>query len=227
MGNQETGQAEGDIAAPRPSIWARPGQGGTATLPPPAAPPQPAVPGAPPPSQPYQPFPPTPSDRRRRQAMVVATAALVIGIAAVIMAGIGVMRPTPPPVTKTVTAGPPSYSSDQIAAAKKDACQASLSINTAITAAQRAYIATLPNKESPEAKSALADFQLTVMVETQYLRTQVQPATPGDVKDATDRYVNAWLALVDADTRVIPDVDAQKFVRDVRLAGDQLDKVCE
>ena len=102
-----------------------------------------------------------------------------------------------------------------------------MSINNAITASQRAYVAALPNRDSPDAKAALSNFQLVVMVETQYLRTHTQPAAPQDVKDATTEYINAWLALVDADTRGIPDADAQKFVRDVRLAGDRLDKVCE
>jgi hypothetical protein len=50
---------------------------------------------------------------------------------------------------------------------------------------------------------------------------------PQDVKDATNSYIAAEIALVEANTRELSDQDAQTFVVAARDSGAKLDKVCE
>lgn len=134
--------------------------------------------------------------------------------------------------TATVTAtppaapAPPSFSPDQAAAAKNDVCAASLNANRAITGAQRNFFGAAHDRQSPEYRPALSNFQLVASIETAYLERQLTPAVPKDVKDATNGYIAATLALVDANTRELSDQDAQPFVVATRDSVDQLEKVC-
>ena len=83
------------------------------------------------------------------------------------------------------------------------------------------------DRQSPEYRPALSNFQLVASIETAFLERHLTPAVPKDVKDATNGYIAATLALVDANTRELSDQDAQPFVVATRESGDQLDKVCE
>lgn len=157
----------------------------------------------------------------------MAGAAALLAAAAVTISVIDLAKPVPPPTTTTVTAAPPAYRDDEVAVAKKEACTASQTVDNAVTSAQRAYVDTLPNRESPESKQALANFQTVMMVETEYLRAHTPPATPKDIAEAMNRYINALIGIVDAATRGLPDPEANVRIRDARLAGDYLKKACE
>jgi hypothetical protein len=216
---------QGDPAAPAPNVaWAPAGPPGTATLPPapPAAGPPPAP--APPPAWPQNP----PAVKRPRRAVwVVSGLAAVLAIAAITMSAVKLAAPPPAPVTTTIVASPPAFSPDQVAAAKAEACKASMTVDDPITSTQRAFVATLPNRDSPESRTALSNLQTVAMVETEYLRNHTGPATPKDVGDAVTAYISAVVALVDADTRGLPDAQANVFVDAVRTSGAAVSDACK
>jgi hypothetical protein len=152
--------------------------------------------------------------------------AVLLGVAAVAMSAITVLRPAPPAVTTTETASAPAYSAEQIAAAKKEACEASATASTPINDAQRNFAATVGDRSSPEYKAALASWQTVLAVETQYMRYHIQPATPKDVANATSDYMQSLITLGDANTRGVSDEEAQKFIADTRSTGDRLTQLC-
>lgn len=216
---------QGDPAAPAPNAaWAPAGPPGTATLPPaaPSAGPPPA-PAPPPPARPQ--YPPV-VRRPRRAVWVVSGLAVVLAIAAITMSAVKLAAPPPAPVTTTVVASPPAFSPDQVAAAKAEACKAVLTIDDPITSTELAFVATLPNRNSPESKTALSSFQTVVMVETEYLRNHTGPATPKEIADAASAYITALVALVDADTRGLPDAQANVFVDAARTTGAAVTDAC-
>ena len=193
--------------APGTAAWARPGadtQAGETTS---IAPGQPAPVGAAPRAAPPgvllpPPGPPQGSAHggRNRLIWVILSAAALLSIAAIGLTAVKWTSSPPPATTTTVTGGPPSYSQEQIAAAKKQACDANATTAPALSQAQRA-LAAIPDRNSPEAQSALANFQMVVMVETEYLKSQTSPAAPEAVRSAVSNYVAALLSEVDAETR--------------------------
>ena len=132
----------GQAAAPTvDSVWAPPG---SAAVAPAMAPPHPSAP----PANGYQqaPLPPAPvappsppQARRRWGVWVISGAAVLLGVSAVVMSVITATRPTPPPVTTTITAAAPTYSAGEIAAAKKEACEASARTTAPINQAQQGF----------------------------------------------------------------------------------------
>lgn len=153
-------------------------------------------------------------------ALVLAATAAGLSIA-------NLIGKTATSTTVTAAPPPPSFSSEQIATAKKAVCDASFNANKSITAAQRNFFGTAHDRQSPQYRPALGNFQLVSSIETAFLERQLTPAVPKDVKDATNGYIAATLALVDANTRELSDQDAQPFVQATRDSVDQLEKVCE
>ncbi|VBA33183.1 hypothetical protein LAUMK4_05897 [Mycobacterium persicum] len=161
---------------------------------------------------------------------VTLALAVLLALGAAVMSAIKLTAPTPAATTTTVTAAPPappSYSQEQVAAAKKEACDASYVAAPSVNTAQGNYLSVAGDRQSPQYGPALANFQLVVGLETQYMQQHLPPATPTDVAAATNDYITALLALADAHTRGLSTHDAQPFVMGVRDAGAQLNKVCE
>ena len=131
--------------------------------------------------------------------------------------------------TTTVTAAPPppTFSSGQVAAAKKEACDASKTAASAILNAQQSFAVASRDRQSPQYRPALGNFQLVVALETDYMEQRLNAAAPKEVTDATNDYINAILSLADANTREISNQEADQFVNAVQKTGAQLDKVCE
>lgn len=216
------------------AVWARPG---STPAQPSAAVPAPSV--AVPPSTPapypgpHAPATPPkaiaadgdPAPTRDRLVWGILAAAAIFAIAAIVLTAVKWMMP-PREVTTTVTAGPPAYTSDQIAAAKKQACDASMRIDDPITDADRALVA-ITDRSSPEAQAALANFQNVIMVETEYLKTQTTPAAPEAVRNAVKGYVDALLSQADAETRLLADGEVNIRARATRAAGGVLGQVCK
>lgn len=220
-------QQHGQAFAPGPdAAWARPG----ATLTQPAAP-APQPPAAPPGSPQTAPGPLPEADKRSgrggsRWVLAMSAAACVLGIAAIVMTAINLTRPAPAATTTTVTAQPPNYSPDQIAAAKREACDASVSVDQPLGGVHRELMATLGNRVSPEHAGALSTFSTVLMIEIEYMRNHTPPATPADVQEATSHYIDAWIALGDAYTRELPNDQLDKLRGEVVRWGDRLDEVC-
>lgn len=204
-----------------PPAWGGGTPGGATVITPPAyAPPQP------PPPAPH-PAPRTPRRPGWIAVWTMFTLALLLAATAVGLSVAGLT--TNPTTTTTVTAAPPAptFTADQVAAAKKDVCDASINANNSITGAQHHFFQAARDRQSPDYRPALGNFQLVASVETAYLERHLTPAVPKDVKDATNGYIAATLALVDANTRELSDQDAQPFVVATRDSVDQLEKVCE
>lgn len=184
-------------------------------------------------SPPQAPAPP-PVYRRRGPGWlavwVMLSLALLLALSATVMSAMKLGQSTPAATTTTVTApppAPPSYSPDQVAASKKEACNASNVAAASIANSQQNFAVAARDRQVPQYHPALANFQLVAIVETQYMQQHLPPATPKPVADAVNGYVAAVLAAVDADTREVSNHDAQVFVDRVDNASTELDKVCE
>lgn len=191
------------------SAWARPGIG-VSTVPPgqPHIPGSPQnVPGVAPQPQTFGQAQPT-TPRSPGNALILALVALasLLAIAAIVVTEVRAGQHIETSTTTTVEAGPPTFSTDQIAQAKKDACDANLATGPALTKAQRA-LAAIPDRTSPEAQAALANFQTVVMVETEYLKSKTRPEAPEAVRNAVAEYTDALLAEIDAETRMLPNTE--------------------
>ncbi len=173
---------------PPPASGVVPG-GSTGVLPPDSAPFPSAGPPTPPPPE------PTP-----KAVWLLSGAAVVLAVAAVVMGALAWTRPEPAPVTTTVTPSAPSYSDAEISAARDEACAAAKSVVATVYEASVPLVAALPNRESPEYQAALANEQAVVLVEMEYLRLHIPPATPRDIADPLTDYINATLAVLAADT---------------------------
>lgn len=195
--------------------------GATVIAPPAYAAPQPPAPAP-------QPAPPKP---RRGPGWIAVwtmfTVALLLAATAVALSVAKLTTHTA--TTTTVAAAPPqpNFSPEQVAAAKKAVCDASINADQSITGAQRNLFSAARDRQSPEYRPALGNFQLVASVETAFLERRLSAAVPKDVKQATNNYIAAVMTLVDANTRELSDQEAQPFVVDVRASGEQLDKVCE
>jgi hypothetical protein len=161
--------------------------------------------GVMPPQPPYPaPFmtPPAAAPRQRTPKSVWALSggAVVLAVAAAVMGALAWARPDPAPVTTTVTPAAPTYSSEEVSAARDEACAAAKSVVASVYEASVPVVAALPNRDSPEYKAALANEQAVVLVEMEYLRLHTPPATPREIADPMGDYIDATLAVLAADT---------------------------
>ncbi|WP_232076838.1 hypothetical protein [Mycobacterium gallinarum] len=199
--NEGTSPQVGPAAAGPGSPWAPPrgpehqpmgGPPGTPTGVMPPQPPHPA-PFMPPPAA-------APRERTPKSVWVLSGGAVVLALAAVVMGALAWTRPDPAPVTTSVTPSAPSYSSEEVSAARDEACAAAKSVVAAVYEASVPLVAALPNRDSPEYRAALANEQAVVLVEMEYLRLHTPPATPREIADPMGDYIDATLAVLAADT---------------------------
>jgi hypothetical protein len=202
------------VSPPDAAVWAPPGH--TQAVPPTPAP---AAPG------PYaQQQPPAGAPQRRGWAgWIVIGASALLAIAAVTMGVIDLAKPAPAPTTTTVTAAPPTYPPDQVAAAKKESCDASLNAANTLAAASQQVANAAANRNSPEWQAALANFQNVVMVETTYLELHTPAATPPNVANPTRDFISAYRDSADALTR---GVDDNAAAQRTHATADALNKAC-
>lgn len=224
-----TTEAPGQTGPAGDSAWARPGaqeaanayqQPGAVEYPvqPPSLPSPTMFSG-------QQPSTDTVRNSSNKVIVAILVVAALLSVAAVTLSAINLSRGDAD-VTTTITAGPSPYTDDQIASAKKEACDASLTIDDPLTTAQHALVAT-PDRSSPEAQEALSKFQMVVMVETEYLKSKTRPESPEPVRAAVANYVSALLAEVDAETRKLADGEINVRIRAAKAAGQELAKACK
>ena len=149
-------------------------------------------------------MPPPPAapsrERTPKSVWVLSGGAVVLAVAAVVMGALAWTRPDPAPITTTVTPSAPTYSAQEVDAARDEACAAAKSVVAAVYEASVSLVAALPNRDSPEYKAALASEQSVVLVEMEYLRLHTPPATPRDIADPMNDYIDATLGVLAADT---------------------------
>lgn len=211
------------VQADPSQVWARPG---TATLPAGIAPvpPGPATPVYFPPAAALTAVSPPP--KRRVFVAVLIAVALLLAIAAVIMSTIKISEPAPTATTTTLTAPPPSYSPQEAAAAKKEACDAFKQTDGPLTDAAIAFVDVSDQPGSDRYRQMLSNVQTIAMLEVEYTRGHMPPATPKEVADALNDDINAITALVDGYTRGLSEAELKPMVDRVHGTGKQVDKVC-
>lgn len=127
-------------------------------------------------------------------------------------------------ITSTI-ASTPTYSESEVAAAKTDACSASLTVDEPLTTVQKA-LAAIPDRGTPEAQDALSRYQMVTIVETEFLKSQTRPAAPESVREGVNHYVAALLAEVDGATRGLSDAEMNHLVGETKAAGEALAAAC-
>lgn len=158
----------------------------------------------------------------RYRLLLSATA--VLAVAAAIMAGIALaaVPGQEAEVASTVSPSSSAFTNEQVAAAKRDACDAGRQTDGPMTdAAQRLWDTPKGSSEEP---TALAAYQRVTLVETEYLKSRTRPEAPESVRSAVNTYIAALLAEVDGVTRGVP---VSEKVIAVKAAGAQLDKACK
>ncbi len=204
-----------------PPAWGAGAPAGSTVIGTPAyAPPQPPAPA---------PLPAPPKPRRPGWVAVwtMFTVAILLAATAVALSVTKLTTNTVTTTTVTAAPPPPTFSPDEVAAAKKEACDASRTAATSILNAQQSFAVASRDRLSPQYRPALGNFQLVVTIETKFMEQRLKPAAPKAVVDATNDYINALLSLADANTRELSNQDADQFVDAVERTGAQLDKVCE
>jgi hypothetical protein len=93
--------------------------------------------------------------------------------------------------TVIVPAGPTTYSSDQIAAAKQQTCAAWKVTSARMSEASAAAAATPQDWNNPQAQQALAAEARITVAESEYLRNQVSEATPPELTGPISDYLVA------------------------------------
>jgi hypothetical protein len=202
--SEGTSPQVGPAAAGPGSPWAPPRnpEQPAGAFPPPAATGVLPMHHQPPPGPSFMPPPPaaTPRERTSKAVWLLSGGAVVLAVAAVVMGALAWTRPDPAPITTTVTPSAPTYSAEEVSAARDDACASAKSVVAAVYEASVPLVAALPNRDSPEYKAALANEQAVVLVEMEYLRLHTPPATPREIAEPMTEYINATLAVLAADT---------------------------
>lgn len=167
-----------------------------------------------------------PAPKRRVFVAVLVAAALLLAIAAVIMSTIKVSEPAPTATTTTMTAPPPSYTPQETAAAKKEACDAFDQSDGPFSDAAIAFVAVSDQPGSDRYRQMLSNVQTISMLEIEYTRSHMPPATPKSLADALNDDINAITALVDGYTRGLSNAELHPMVDRLHHTGAQVTKVC-
>lgn len=178
--------------------------------------------------QPWQPYPMPPTQSRTSRGLVVTTVlALVLGLAGVIVGVVAIATrpdvPEPPPL-----AGPPTYTAEEVAAAKTEVCEQ-------FEAARRGVIRTSnltadPGENKPVLDWVNAAHARIALVNGAYLLTSsVHPAAPKDLTDAVRELATAYDRIVtDALAgQANTDADFERNRQSAIVATDRVDSLCE
>jgi hypothetical protein len=143
---------------------------------------------------------------------LVAIAALVLAAAAAAMAGIALLRSSSPSngarPSSTAPARSTEASSDQAAAARKDACDRWRAVAIAVNAARKSFINSPAERENPLTASALAQAEAVNAVEVSWLRQHLSVSTPQDVAAPINEYLEAIVDVAASDAQPGADADA-------------------
>ncbi|BBX88233.1 hypothetical protein [Mycolicibacterium aubagnense] len=128
----------------------------------------------------------------RRRGVVAAWVAVAAAAAAVAVSAVNLSTPQAAPVhTTVVPAGPATYTTDQVAAAKQQTCAAWKTASAQMAGASNAAADAPPNWSNPDTKNALAAEARTTLAESAYLRSQIGDATPLELTGPIHDYLVA------------------------------------
>lgn len=124
--------------------------------------------------------------RRHRTGITAASAAFVMAMGAAVTSGLALAHPIEPArhTVTVVPSPPPTYSSSDTQDAKAAACTAWDQAARTITSVgkHRASIAATTGRSSVEANEARTVEKRTMTSQVAFLRTQIGPATPAEVR---------------------------------------------
>lgn len=122
--------------------------------------------------------------RHHRTGITAASAAFVVAVGAVVTSGLALAHRVEPGQHTVNVVPPPTYSSSDTQAAKAATCttwdQAARTITS--VGKQRASIAATTGRSSVETDAARTVEKRTMTAEVAFLRTQIGPATPAEVR---------------------------------------------
>lgn len=153
-----------------------------------------------------QPYPPPPPPRPprgpvRRGVRVLPVAALAVAIAAAVMGGVALLRQpsatNQPPIASAPSAAVPAAT--DVAAAKKQACDAWSAASVAMVDARKPFLDSPPNWNDPVTVNALVQAQTGILSQVEYLRQHVPSASPPEVANPIYDYIAANIDMIAAD----------------------------
>jgi hypothetical protein len=150
------------------------------------------------------------AEKRPRRGWGLPNVTLVVAVAAAVMAGIALARQPSqsgdvaqqPASTSSVPA--PAPSAAEIAAARKDACDAWTAASTSMVATRQPFLdKTQPGLtwdwNDPVIASALAQAQTGILAQVEYLGQHVPPAAPAEVAVPIREFISANVDLIALD----------------------------
>jgi len=153
-----------------------------------------------------------PGARKVRWPLLVATTAFALAVVAAAMAGVALSRSLSlANVSRPSSAAPASSTAgrtDQIAAARKDACDRWRTVAIAVNAARKPFIDSPAERENLLTANALAQAEAVNAVEVAWLRQHLSVSTPQDVAVPIDEYLEAIVDVAAADAQPGADADA-------------------
>lgn len=111
------------------------------------------------------------------------------------MGGIALARPSVPVTSPNA----PTPSASDVAAAKKAACDAWSAAAKAMIAQRDPFVVSPPNWNDPATVSTLVQAEAGILVQVEYLRQHVSPATPPEVAAPIADYIAASIDVAAAD----------------------------
>lgn len=149
-----------------------------------------------------EPLPKHPSmpRRRRRGAVLAATAVLGLAASAVAYAGaaLGSDQTTLHRIAVITPPTAPAYSPAEIDTAKTQACSTWNNAGIAMATASKRTAATPSDWNDPATQQAVASETRIVLVETALIRANLEPATPGPLRDLLIQYSDLAYKSADA-----------------------------
>lgn len=130
---------------------------------------------------------------------VLALAALIVAVAGVVVGGIALFRE---PIGSRPSSAPSAAQvpgAGEVAAAKTTACDAWNAASTAMVAARHPFVVSPDNWNDPATVSTLVQAEAGILVQVEYLRQHVPPATPLEVSAPIADYIAASVDLAAAD----------------------------
>ena len=185
--------------------------------------------------------PPQPSDAAPHGARIpgapkvrwpspVAIAALILATAAATMAGVALSRSSSPSngtrPSSTAPARSTEASTDQAAAARKDACDAWRAAAIAVNVARKPFINSPPERENPITANALAQAEAVNAVEVSWLRQHLRASTPKDVAGPINEYLETIVDVAAADAQPGADADANAAATRSVNAANKIKAAC-
>ncbi len=166
--------------------------------------------------------PPRAASTSPRSGTFAARSFLVLSAVALLVAILTPQTVGPPQFPEPTA---PVYTVSEINAAKVKACAAWATSAEAMTAASNLVGATQPGWDNPDRIRARANDARVTLIETAYMRTQLDPAMPDPLRSSIERYNALSFALQDATAHRLGRLE-DKVIDEQNVVVKQLESLC-